>query len=234
MTEPEHSELPPSSSDKWMVCHGWLQANRPYRSRKETSAAAEEGTLAHSVLESLIKSRMASAPEANPEILERMTALAETILAQDGVIHPETQVDFGDQFGFVNLFGTSDVIRITDELLEIADLKYGRGVVEVEGNTQLMMYLSGAVQKFGARSMYRITIYQPRAFHKDGYIRSVDVTPGQLEDFNLLLGKAIAGNYASKPEFTPGDHCRNYCSAMGSCKAAAKHSIRLFLETPHD
>lgn len=190
--------------------------------------------MAHSVLESLIKSRMASAPEANPEILERMTALADTILAQDGVIHPETQVDFGDQFGFVNLFGTSDVIRITDELLEIADLKYGRGVVEVEGNTQLMMYLSGAVQKFGARSMYRITIYQPRAFHKDGYIRSVDVTPGQLEDFNLLLGKAIAGNYASKPEFTPGDHCRNYCSAMGSCKAAAKHSIRLFLENPHD
>jgi len=189
--------------------------------------------LAHSVLESLIKSRMTSAPGSNPEILERMTALADTILAQDGVIYPETRVDFGDQFGFVDLFGTSDVVRITDELLEIADLKYGRGVVEVEANTQLMLYLSGAVRKFGARPMYRLTVYQPRAFHKDGYIRSVDVTPGQLEDFNLLLEKAIAGNYAPKPEFTPGDHCRNYCSAMGSCKAAAKYSIRLFLEDPH-
>ena len=83
MSEPEHSELPPSSSDKWMVCHGWLQANRPYRSKKVSSAAAEEGTLAHSVLESLIRSRMALAPESNPEILERMTALADAILAQD-------------------------------------------------------------------------------------------------------------------------------------------------------
>lgn len=234
MSEPAHSELPPSSSDKWTVCHGWLQANKPYRSKKGPSAAADEGTLAHSVLESLIKSRMASAPGSNPEILERMTALADAILAQDGEIHPEIRVDFGEQFGFVDLFGTSDVVRITDDMLEIADLKYGRGVVEVEGNTQLMLYLSGAVRKFGARPMYRLTIYQPRAFHKDGYIRSVEVTPGQLEDFNLLLEKAIAGNYAPKPEFTPGDHCRNYCSAMGSCKAAAKHSIRLFLETPHD
>lgn len=234
MTENLHSELPPSSSDKWVICHGWLEANKPYRSRRETSAAAEEGTLAHSVLESLIQSHMASAPVSNPEILERMTALAETILAQDGVIHPETRVDYGDQFGFVNLFGTSDVVRITDDMLEIADLKYGRGVVEVEGNTQLMLYLSGAVRKFGARPMYRLTIYQPRAFHKDGYIRSVDVTPAQLEGFNILLEQAIIGNYATKPKYTPGDHCRNYCSAMGSCKAAAKHSIRLFLETPHD
>ena len=103
MSEPEHSELPPSSSDKWMVCHGWLQANKPYRSKKSSSAAADEGTLAHSVLESLIRSRLASTPEANPEILERMTALVDAILAQDGEIHPETRVDFGEQFGFVDL-----------------------------------------------------------------------------------------------------------------------------------
>lgn len=234
MSDTEHSELPPSSSDKWMVCHGWLQANRPYRTKRETSDSAEEGTLAHTVLDSLIKSHLASAPVSNPEILERMTALAHEILGQDGVKFSETRVDYGEQFGFVNLFGTSDIVRITDDMLEIADLKYGRVIVEVEANTQLMLYLSGAVQKFGRRPMYRLTIHQPRAFHKDGYTRSVDVTPEQLDDFNRLLEKAIAGNYASKPKFTPGDHCRNYCSAMGSCKAAAQHSIRLFLETPHD
>jgi len=233
MTETnEHSELPPSSSDKWMVCHGWLKANKPYRGKDEPSPQAEEGTLAHSVLESLIKSKGLSAPVSNPEILERMAVLAEVILNQDGVVYTEEKVDFGEQFGFVGLFGTSDVIRLTEDLLEIADLKYGKGVVEVEGNTQLMLYLSGAVQKFGPRLAYRMTIYQPRAYHKDGAIRSAEVTPEQLEAFNLRLEKAIEGNYANKPEFTPGDHCRNYCSAFGACKSAAKHSLRLFMETP--
>jgi len=40
-----HSELPPSSSDKWINCHAWRRQVAGVED--VSSAAADEGTLAH-------------------------------------------------------------------------------------------------------------------------------------------------------------------------------------------
>jgi hypothetical protein len=52
-----HSILPPSSADKWMVCHGWYRAVEDIPSK--SSIYAEEGTAAHAVLESCLRLDMA-------------------------------------------------------------------------------------------------------------------------------------------------------------------------------
>lgn len=224
-----HADLPPSSSDKWLYCHGWLALNRGLPN--ETSAAAAEGTEAHEVLESVLRGTLDLDTLKDNEMHDYLSSCLEWLFYQPGVIHPELRMDFGSTFGFVDLFGTSDVVIDHPEHLTVADLKYGMGLVEVEGNTQLLTYLSAAVEQFGPRERYRLAILQPRAYHPQGTIREWWLTHRELEEFRVLLGDAISRNYnRGKP--TAGDHCRKYCKAQGSCPALARHSLELFRSTP--
>jgi hypothetical protein len=234
MIEPAHSELPPSSSDKWIKCFGWLKANRGIESK--TSAAAEEGTLAHEHFEKALKGELDLAELENAEMSDYLQSCVDWVdyeAEKMGALyqHAETRVDFGSKFGYVGLTGTADLILVSDDEILIGDLKYGRGLVEAKGNTQMLTYLVGAVEMFGPRKQYTLAILQPRGNHFDGPIRTATVTPDELKEFEAVLEKAIAMNYADGP-YTVGAHCRNYCAAIGKCRAVAAHSLRLFQANP--
>lgn len=228
-----HSELPPSSSDKWMKCGAWLRLNhgRP----DSTSAAAEEGTRAHLVFEKLILDEDVPAGTT----VETLTHLATgmdyiyDVLKEGAEVFAETRVDFGDQFGYVDLTGTADAIILDPDCLTILDLKFGMGLVEVEDNTQLMIYLSGAVALFGQRDRYRIGIFQPRAYHKDGPLRFQEVSAETLQEFNVALEAAIAANYKGGKAHV-GPWCRNWCKALGNCAAVAHANLHLIRTTEID
>lgn len=230
-----HSELPPSSADKWIHCHGWLNQTRPFRQGESTSSeAAEEGTLAHLFLEALLLEHLGKPfPEGRPqvpkEMEERITAIFEWVIDQPGDLYAEERYDYGEQFGFVDLFGTADVTLVEEDCITIADLKYGFGLVEVEGNFQLMIYLAGAVARFGPRERYRLVILQPRGSHRDGSTRVWEVDHETLTDFLVILEDAITKNYKGGTPVA-GDHCRHYCPALGSCPGPAEQAIRLFRE----
>lgn len=231
------SELPPSSSNKWMNCYGWLKLNRGLPP-SESSPAAEEGTRAHALMESLLLEEINPTDLLDNEMSDYIMSCVQHVhereedLGPGTVSHCETVVDFGEQFGYMDLTGTSDVVLISDDHLGISDLKYGYGLVEAPENTQLMIYLSGAVQKFGARPSYSVEIMQPRPLHPDGPNRLVEVTPAELDEFNDRLEAAIEGNYAPNPKCNPGDWCMNYCRAAGFCRALAKHNLKVFEDNP--
>lgn len=229
----QHSELPPSSSDKWMKCHAWLSTIRQLPDRDDSSEAAEEGTLAHHYLEQGLLGNLQELAKAPEDMFDHLMPLIEWVESQAGFLYPEMELDYGDYFGFVGLTGTSDVILDHAEHLTVADLKYGRQMVEVTDNTQLMIYLVGAVHKFGVRERYRLVILQPRAKHADGPIREVWVTHAEFLDFAYELNEAIMGNYRGGPA-TVGHHCRKYCKALGSCKAVRDYSLNLLRSTPLD
>lgn len=227
--KPEHADLPPSSSDKWIECHAWFRYTRGIKD--EGSAAADEGTAAHLVLAKVLGGETKISSIDNEELADAIGVCMDWISDQVGEIFSEVEVDFGAKFGFVDLFGTSDLVILGDDLLTISDFKYGRGLVEVPGNTQLMTYLSGAVAKFGRRPRYRIGIMQPRAYHPDGFVREAYVSQEDLDAFEERMAAAILANYNRGPAKV-GDHCRNFCSALGSCPAVAAHSVKLFRSTP--
>src|SRR5690606_40373245 len=176
MTEldtPAHSDLPPSSSDKWLNCHAWFRLTRGLESK--SSPAAEEGTLAHHHFEEHLSGIQGLDMLDNEEMQDALLSCAEWVEDQveevDGELHTELRVDFGEKFGYVGLTGTADVIVASEQELLVADLKYGVRPVEAEENTQLLTYLVGAIHRFGPRQSYRVAILQPRGRHAKGPIR---------------------------------------------------------------
>ena len=254
-----HSELPPSSSDKWLNCWNWKSTNAQHVERYGTSpssAAAEEGTAAHEKFEAHLTSKsfrpasqMAPAKKVQtggvkPLVLDvddadydDLIPCIEWVQDQPGVLYPETHLDYGAFFGYEGLTGTGDVTLVEDHRLTIADLKFGRMLVEVADadgrpNPQLMCYLLGAVHRYGRRDEYRIVILQPRAWHKDGPIREFTVTAAALEIFIFDVEEAIKANYSGKHSCTTGPWCRKFCDALPSCRAVVEAGRQLLRDNP--
>lgn len=228
-----HSDLPPSSSDKWLNCQAWFRLTRGLENK--SSRAAEEGTLAHSHFEAHLSGIQGLDSLDNDEMQDALLSCTEWVEDQveevGGELHTELRVDFGEKFGYVGLSGTADVIVVSEGELLIADLKYGVTPVEVEENTQLLIYLVGAIHRFGPRESYRVAILQPRGYHAKGPIRVWQVSKKRVAEFEEHLKAAIHGNY-NGGQAVVGPHCRNYCLAAAVCPALAAHSLRLFRETP--
>lgn len=85
--------------------------------------------------------------------------------------------------------GTSDCVLTCKEhaFIDVIDYKHGSGVaVEVDNNPQAMQYGLGALFKLQSEGedisdyQVRITIIQPRAMHKDGPIRTWEISAQAL------------------------------------------------------
>lgn len=102
--------------------------------------------------------------------------------------------------------------------LKIKDYKHGAGiVVEAEHSVQGMYYACGVMQKhdlWGEVDEIEIEIVQPRAFHRDGPIRSWTVGVGELGQWmELSLIPAMDRALVSRDTHV-GQHCR-FCPAAG-------------------
>ncbi len=228
--QPAHSELPPSSADKWFHCHAWRRFTHGIEDT--SSSAAIEGTKAHEWLADHLLGNRDLVDCDDPEMADLLFMCVDWIEAQEGKRYVETRVDFGGAFGFIDLTGTADLIFVGPDEIHVADLKYGRQVVEVENNLQLMTYLVGAVHEFGSRPSYRISILQPRAWHANGSTRSWQISHKDFLEFSRALQEAIQGSYGFKAEPTAGPWCQHYCKALARCPAAAKMSLDAFRNHP--
>ena len=144
--------------------------------------------------------------------------------------------------------GTGDCIIYFPKwkMLEIVDLKGGRGVVvEVKGNPQARSYALGAMLEFKDLDVeiVRSTIVQPRAPHKDGRIRSEEIHVSDLVEWTHELMKrmrlakqaeiefeTVGGNKVLFDEWaakwlSPGK-C-TFCPNAGYCPALKKDALKI-------
>jgi len=142
--------------------------------------------------------------------------------------------------------GTADAVIYfpAEELLEVIDLKGGRGVVvDVTENKQLRTYALGAVLANPGLAVSRVrsTIVQPRGKHNDGPIRSEEFHVSDLMEWTAELLEAmnrsaaacaayaqITGEIAREAwaakHLKAGDHCK-FCPAAGFCPALEKKAF---------
>ncbi|MEI7027133.1 DUF2800 domain-containing protein [Paenibacillus sp. y28] len=122
--------------------------------------------------------------------------------------------------------GTGDVVLIADGVLEVIDLKYGKGVpVSATGNPQMRLYALGAWSAYSYLYDIRevaMTIVQPR-------LDSVSTDTMQIDELlewaETVVRPAAALADAGEGEHKAGEHCR-WCKVKATCRTRADENLK--------
>lgn len=227
----------------WLNCTPSARLGEKYE--RTSNEAADEGTLAHSLCELLLKRILKRIKESdyiakvkaikanklyNSSMMEHCTQFAAYVMERynsfkDAIIFLETVLDLSTHIP--EGFGTGDVIIISGNEMVVIDLKYGKGVfVDAEENTQMMIYALGAIDNFSMVSNVKkvtMTIYQPRLDNISSFMMTVPNLSNWGDE--LLIPKAKIA-FTGKGKLVAGSHC-TFCPAKATCKAHATYNLKL-------
>ncbi len=242
-----HALLSPSSSSRWLACTP--SARLEEKETDTTSVYAQEGTLAHSVAELIVRynAKLISKPtftrrlnklKRNELFSEDMTDYCE-VYAQyvwerhanakktnsDAELKIEHKLDFSEYVPAG--FGTGDAVIIADGTMEVIDFKYGKGVeVSAIDNSQMKLYALGALLEY--EIMFDITeikmsIVQPRLDNISEWIINVDDLMAWAKGYVRPQAELA---FEGEGEFCPGSHC-GFCKIKAKCRAFADRQLKL-------
>lgn len=179
----KHALLGASSSHRWLVCPPIIRLEEQIKD-KQTSYTLE-GTAAHELAEiklqreaELITKRQYTLrynkfTKENEFYSQEMDDYTDDYVNSVMEIyngHPDAKIELEKRVDFSRWvpggFGTSDVVIVSEGVVEIVDLKYGKGVpVDAYQNPQVMLYALGAYATYDILYEFdrvRMTIIQPR------------------------------------------------------------------------
>ncbi|MDI1263907.1 MAG: DUF2800 domain-containing protein [bacterium] len=156
------------------------------------------------------------------------------------IVHHEQALPLDRLKGPFDAGGTGDTVIYFPrwKLLEVVDLKGGRGLVEAADNKQLRTYGLGALLANRGLDVENVktTIVQPRAPHKDGKIRSETFHVADLAEWTaelvgrMKLSKQALDEFDTTPFaawcakwLTPGN-CK-FCPQEGACPALKQKAL---------
>jgi len=131
--------------------------------------------------------------------------------------------------------GTTDfwLLDVNTWTLYLRDFKFGYGVIEAFENWQLINYAAGILDQLRAKGLTdeQITvdmgIVQPRAYHRDGPIRTWRVNGADLRPYVNTLEANAALALSGNGQCHSGPYCKN-CSARHACDAALRGGVGLY------
>ena len=244
-----HALLSASGASRWLNCTPSTKLEDVY-GEKITSSYAAEGTLAHELSELYIKHDVLNSisdEEFNAgfegimsnelfsdEMLEMVPVYvdyctSEYVAARQDNIYATLEIEQKvDLREFVpESFGTADCIIINDKIMEVIDLKYGKGVpVYAQHNKQGMLYALGALRKYDTLydiEVVKITIVQPRINN----ISTWEISVAELLDWaNNMLKPRAEMAFRGEGELAVGDWCK-FCSVKNRCRALYDEQLKL-------
>lgn len=239
----KHAKLSASSAFRWINCPGSV-ALADQLPAPGSSAYADEGTLAHALAELKLRKFLGDVGDYdkelaqiqaneyyNGEMEEATDFYAETVQEHLAAAGADAELMIEQQFSLANWvpegFGTSDAVIIGGNVIEVIDLKYGKGIkVDAVNNPQLRLYGLGASALFGDLYDFdtvRTTIIQPRLDH-------VSTEEQPLKELLLWAEESVAPRATMALEGTDylatGDWCR-FCPAKAVCRKRAEYNLEL-------
>lgn len=253
-SERGHAILSPSSSERWLNCTP--SARLADAAGSKTSEYAEEGTTAHELAEHVLgcwtdgtflpECEEIPVPEniaRNKYYSEEMKeAISHYVNFVTGESYEMQKGHFGgpvrvyleeklDISGYApESFGSADVSLVSERVLHIIDLKYGKGVKVPAESPQFKMYALGVLVKFGGPKVERIrmSVAQPRLKH----FETIEMDVRDLLEWaeKVLIPKAKLA-YEGKGEQVVGSWCQ-FCPVKATCRAQKNEIIKDFEEHP--
>lgn len=253
-SERGHAVLSPSSSERWLNCTP--SARLAEEAGSETSEYAEEGTTAHELAEYALKSwiygtfypecdelpvpqKIASNKDYSEEMKEAISRYVDFVT---GEFYEMQKGPFGGSVATYleekldiskyapDSFGSADVSLVSEQIVHIIDLKYGKGVKVPVESPQFKMYALGVLAKFGGPKVKRVrmSVAQPRLNHYDTIEMSVS---DLLEWAEEVLKPKSKLAYEGKGEQVVGSWCR-FCPVKATCRAQRNEIMRDFEDHP--
>ena len=241
----KHARLSASSAFRWINCPGSVALSDQCPA-PASSSYADEGTLAHAIGE--LKLRYINDEISKRQLNATMKPLLQseyycgemeeaTGYYADAVIEAleaageDAELMIEQQFSLSRWvpegFGTSDAVVIGGGVIQVIDLKYGKGIkVDARNNPQLRLYGLGAANLFD--SLYdfdtvRMTIIQPRLDH----ISTEELPLSELLTWAEDEVKPRAQMAMDGTDYTAvGDWCR-FCPAKAVCRKRAEYNLSI-------
>ncbi|GLB61767.1 DUF2800 domain-containing protein [Cytobacillus sp. NCCP-133] len=246
-SERTHAVLSASKADMYLKCTPSIRLGEQFE--EETSVFAREGTFMHELSEIHLAYFLKQMPKTqlnkklnqmkqsefyNGKTEQAVQSYIDIVIEKineararnkDPLILIEERLDFSPWVP--EGFGTGDVVIISDGILEVVDLKGGKGVkVSAENNAQMRLYALGAIHGFGM--LYDIqtvlmTIVQPR-------LDNISTDEIQIDDLLEWAECEVKPKaelaFAGEGSFVVGTHCR-WCKAKAVCRARAEENMKL-------
>lgn len=245
-SDEDHSEYSPSGSKRWISCPASVRFLRTIKKLPEKiNAYAEEGTAAHELAAYCLENEISPVKcigkvfnkhKVDMEMAKQVSKYVDYV---NGITTWESTIWVESRLDITNIqesmFGTADAIVVSNDSIEVIDLKYGKGViVDVNENTQLLVYAVGVLthlSKHGLRfkddQLVKVTIVQPRAPHEDGPIRSKEYTVAQIRDFKKKAIEAVRISTLPDAPFGPNEEVCRWCEGAPTCRAFADYNLEL-------
>jgi hypothetical protein len=233
----EHSDLGPSSSDRWLNCPGSVKASKGVK--KGDTVYSAEGTAAHLLSE---EARKANRPvidwlgwkikvgtftfEVDEAMADAVQEFVDQCEEMPGAAVFESRVQY--ERWVPGGFGTNDDTRLAEPMAVITDLKFGRGhQVFAKDNSQLKLYALGILEDYGYLydiKSFKLFISQPRLDHRDEWeISSEDLIKWADERLPRAMKEIEEGT-----KFAAGSWCA-FCPIRKTCAVRANSVTQLML-----
>lgn len=235
-----HALLSASSAYRWLKCPPSVMMTKDLPDK--TSIYADEGSAAHEVAEYKVRWYLGENDLIMPSVgnfdfdeIDRHTDnyanyvvdRIETVRKScpDAAVLVEQRLDFSNYVK--DGFGTGDIMIIADDVIQVIDFKYGKGVqVSAEDNPQMKLYALGALNLYDylySIKTVRMAIVQPRLSNISEWEISVDALLEWAENTLKPTAELAA---KGEGEFNAGEHCR-FCKLRATCRERSSYMMEL-------
>ena len=249
----DHSLFSPSGSHTWVACPASIPAVLKYCDPSEdiTNKYQQEGIDAHDLAAKLLETKLPISKFTHKFKGDDVEAIEDYIEYVDQYMSMRTnpyliieqRVAVKDIHS--TCFGTADAVIVSDDHLDVIDLKFGRGVpVNAENNSQLMIYALGIIsddilwpEPLPDDFPVSLHISQPRIipsrFPSD-FEKCWETTVGKIRNFGKrakaaadIIERALDNATIPEEHYNPGEKQCKWCKVKPICRA---HRDYLFEE----
>jgi len=223
----DHAAVSPSSSEMWLNCPASITLAEG-RTRP-SSLYAKEGTAAHTIAEMILGGELFPPGKITVEGSEFIVGLPMLRALNPYIDFVQKLADAGAEIRVEQrvvldwaqrlVWGTTDCLAKRGEILDIVDLKYGKGVAVKPDHAQLKIYALASIHTFYPNDLFNVvnlTVVQPRM---NPIPQTYTMTGKELHDWGYsTLKPGVERIIKGDTTETYGHWCR-WCVRRGECTA---------------